>query len=102
MQIHPSESSNCTIRIRSKNAIETFQGNVKRTISEHRATRTKKQKLKEASKRLKTLEKLEQYRREKMEEEMKQLQLQQQLFDEHRRLEEKKAKQKQKYYEQRK
>jgi len=48
MRMAPNNDSSCTIRIRSKNIIETYKGNVKRTISEHRGTRNQKSKLKEA------------------------------------------------------
>lgn len=101
-RVYPSKDSSCTIRIRSKNNIETFTGNVKRTISEQRATRSKKTQLKEAKKRLQTLEKLEEYRRAKMGEEVKQLEAQQILYEEHRKQELKKAKQKRKYFDMRK
>lgn len=101
-RVDPRDTSMCTIRIRSKNNIETFKGNVKRTISEHRANRTQTQKLKEAQKRLKTLEKIEEYRRQKMQEELKQLELQNLMFEEHKKIEMERERKQKKYLEMRK
>jgi hypothetical protein len=101
VRIPPSEQSLCTIRIRTKSNMETFKGSVKRTISEHRATGQQKSKLKDAKKRLKTLEKLENFRKEKMSEEIKHLEIQNKLYVEHRKIEKQKENNKRKYFEKR-
>mmetsp|Transcript_32151 Transcript_32151/g.31563 ORF Transcript_32151/g.31563 Transcript_32151/m.31563 type:complete len:288 (+) Transcript_32151:1253-2116(+) len=83
-RVAPSDNTSCTIRIRSKNNIESFKGNVSRTISEQRATKSQKSKLREARKRFMTLEKIEKYRKEKMEEEVRKLELQHQLSQQYK------------------
>jgi len=102
MRVNPRDTSTCTIRIRSKNTIETIKGSVKRTISEHRSTKQRNHKLKEARKRLETLAKLEEYRQEKMDDEVKYLERQQQMYEELQRQEIIRAKKKQKYFDMRK
>ena len=90
MRTAPQDDSTWMIRIRTKNNLETFKGNVKRTVSEHRATKRQKTKMKEARKRLETLEKIEQYRKKKMENELIQMEVQARLSEEYRKVQMKK------------
>ena len=63
---------------------------------------TDNSKLKDAKKRLKTLEKIEQFRKEKMIEELKQLELQNALFEEHHKQELIREQRKKRYFDMRK
>ena len=101
-RLEPSDRSTWTIRIRSKNNVEIVKGNVKRTISEIRNNKSENSKLKDAKKRLKMLEKIEQYRKEKMVEELKQLEIQNAIFEEHHKQELKREQKKKQYFDMRK